>query len=167
MKAAEPADIEEWYLRYGPMVLRRCRWILRDEHQAKDVMQDCFVQLLREKRRLQVTTPSGLLLQIATRLCLNRLRTRKRHPEDADEALLHSIAVAGTQEDRSLAAFSLRRIFADGETTETMAVLHFLDGLTLEEVAEQTGYSVSGVRKRLKQLQTRVQGLSEVSHEAA
>jgi RNA polymerase sigma-70 factor, ECF subfamily len=33
-----------------------------------------------------------------------------------------------------------------------MAVLHFVDGLTFEETARQVGLSVSGVRKRLRQL---------------
>jgi RNA polymerase sigma-70 factor (ECF subfamily) len=33
-----------------------------------------------------------------------------------------------------------------------MAVLHFVDGLTFEEVARHTGLSVSGVRRRLRKL---------------
>ena len=33
-----------------------------------------------------------------------------------------------------------------------MAVLHYVDGLTLEQVASETGLSVSGVRKRLNRL---------------
>jgi RNA polymerase sigma-70 factor (ECF subfamily) len=33
-----------------------------------------------------------------------------------------------------------------------MAVLHYLAGLTLEEVAVEVGLSVSGVRKRLRSL---------------
>jgi RNA polymerase sigma-70 factor, ECF subfamily len=33
-----------------------------------------------------------------------------------------------------------------------MAVLHFVDGLTLEEVAKETSFSVSWVRKRLRAL---------------
>ena len=39
-------DVEAAYRRYGPMVLRRCRQMLRDEQQATDAMQDVFVQLL-------------------------------------------------------------------------------------------------------------------------
>ena len=38
------------------------------------------------------------------------------------------------------------------ESSRTIAVLHYVDGLTLEEVARQTGLSVSGVRKRLRKL---------------
>jgi RNA polymerase sigma-70 factor (ECF subfamily) len=40
-----------------------------------------------------------------------------------------------------------------------MAVLHYVDGMTLEETAETVGLSVSGVRKRLRSLQARVKNL--------
>ena len=40
-------DLEELWNRYGPLVLRRCRQLLRDEQEALDVCQDVFVQLLR------------------------------------------------------------------------------------------------------------------------
>jgi RNA polymerase sigma-70 factor (ECF subfamily) len=38
------------------------------------------------------------------------------------------------------------------ESSRTIAVLHYVDGLTLEEVADEIGMSVSGVRKRLRAL---------------
>jgi DNA-directed RNA polymerase specialized sigma24 family protein len=40
-------NVEALYRKYAPMVLRRCRSILRDEDAAQDAMQDVFVQLLR------------------------------------------------------------------------------------------------------------------------
>ena len=40
----------------------------------------------------------------------------------------------------------------DDGSTATMAVLHLVDGMTLEEVADEVGMSVSGVRKRLRRL---------------
>jgi RNA polymerase sigma-70 factor (ECF subfamily) len=40
-----------------------------------------------------------------------------------------------------------------------MAVLHYVDGLTLEQVAAETGLSVSGVRKRLKKLRQTLTGI--------
>jgi RNA polymerase sigma-70 factor (ECF subfamily) len=47
-------------------------------------------------------------------------------------------------------------IFAsEKESTRTMAVLHYVDKLTLEETAECVGLSVSGVRKRLRRLRER------------
>ena len=40
-----------------------------------------------------------------------------------------------------------------------MAVMHFVDGLTYEEVAAEVGLSVSGVRKRLRTLKGRARAL--------
>ena len=45
------------------------------------------------------------------------------------------------------------------ESSRTIAVLHYVDGLTHEEVARRTRLSVSGVRKRLRKLR---QTLSEI-----
>jgi seryl-tRNA synthetase len=51
-------------------------------------MQDVFVQVLSHEQSLDATAPAGLLLRIATNVCLNRLRTKKRRPESADDDLL-------------------------------------------------------------------------------
>ncbi len=85
-------DVEALYQRYGAMVMRRCRQLLRDEDQALDATQDVFVQLLEHRSRLQAEYPSSLLYRIATNLCLNRIRDRRRRGETADEELLDSIA---------------------------------------------------------------------------
>ncbi len=67
------------------MVLRRCRALLRNDAKAQDAMQDVFVALLRHQDRLQDEAPAALLLRVATNVCLNRLRTERRRPEDADD----------------------------------------------------------------------------------
>ncbi len=146
-------DVEVLYRRYGPMVLRRCRGLLRDETEALDAMHDTFVRLLKARTRLDARAPSSLLYQTATRVCLNRLRARRRRPEDADEALLLRLAAIEDQEARSVARGVLRHLLAtEPPSTATLAVLHLHDGLTLEQVADVVGLSVSGVRKRLRKL---------------
>ncbi len=153
-------DVEALYRRYGPMVLRRCRWMLRDESWARDAMQDVFVQLLKREDSMTVEHPSSLLHRIATNVCLNLLRSRSRHPEDRDDDLLLRIASCEDEESRFEAASFLERIFGrEKESTRTIAVMHLLDGYTLEEVAKETGLSVSGVRKRLRTLRARVREL--------
>ncbi len=134
------------------MVLRRCRRLLGDADEARDVCQDVFVRFIVHSRRRATPFPSSLLYRIATNLCLNRIRDRRRRPETADDALLHRIAGADHAE-AGAARILLDRLFGrHPESTRTMAVLHHVDGLTLEQVAEETGLSVSGVRKRLRRL---------------
>jgi RNA polymerase sigma-70 factor (ECF subfamily) len=149
----EDADVEGLSRRYGPMVLRRCRRLLGDEHEALDASQDVFVQVLRHKARLDARYPSSLLYRIATNVCLNRLRDRTREPATRDEAVLCGIARAEEPGAASEARMLLDRLFGrHPASSRTIAVLHYVDGLTLEEVADEIGMSVSGVRKRLRTL---------------
>jgi RNA polymerase sigma-70 factor, ECF subfamily len=156
-------DVEETYRRFGPMVLRRCRRLLRDEEEAVDAMQDTFVRLIRSRDRLTDDAPSSLLYRMATNVCLNRIRGRSRRPEDPDDELLSRIASSEEPEARLTARSVLTRIFArEPSSTRTIAVLHLLDGMTLEETAEAVGLSVSGVRKRLRTLRGRLAELEGV-----
>lgn len=148
-------DVEALSRRYGPMVLRRCRRLLGDEDEALDACQDVFVRVMQRRGRLHAQYPSSLLYTIATNVCLNRLRDRRREPATRDEAVLADIACADEPAGASDARLLLDRLFGrHPESTRTMAVLHYVDGLTLEEVAEATRLSVSGVRKRLRRLRT-------------
>ena len=156
-------DLDALYRRYGPMVFRRCRQLLRNDDAAHDALQDVFVQCARYQRQLNGDAPSSLLNRIATNVCLNRLRGGKtRQSESLDDAL-HVIADAEDPESRSLARRILSRLFESEQvSTRTMAVLLYVDGMTLEEVAAEVGLSVSGVRKRLRTLQARLPQASEV-----
>jgi DNA-directed RNA polymerase specialized sigma24 family protein len=124
------------------MVVRRCRALLRDDNEARDAAQDVFVSLLRHEDALSDTAPAALLLRVATNVSLNRLRARRRRPEDRDEERLHQIAALddGAVEERTLARSVLGR---------------------LEEVARESGLSVSGVRKRLRTLRARLTDMEE------
>jgi RNA polymerase sigma-70 factor (ECF subfamily) len=135
------------------MVLRRCRFLLRDEELARDAMHEVFVQVVRREDRLVDQAPSSLLYRMATNVSLNMIRTRKRHPEHPDEELLQRIASCDGAEERVGARGMLARLFSgEQESTQVIAVLHLHDGLTLQEVAAEVGMSVSGVRKRLRKL---------------
>jgi RNA polymerase sigma-70 factor (ECF subfamily) len=142
-------DIEALYVRYGPMVLRRCLRLLRDEQEALDVAQDVFVQHLRRRDRLSDRYPAGLLFRIATNLSLNRLRDRRRGPSLPGDEVLQQVAHL----DDLDTPLVLDRLFGrHPESTRTMAVLHWLDGMTFEEVARYCGMSASGVRRPLRAL---------------
>ena len=158
-----PVNVEELYKKYGPMVLRRCRRLLIDEESALDAMQDTFVKVLRYKKTLKATYPSGLLYRIATNVCLNIIRKRKKVAELPSDEVLSAIASVDDVEDKVMQKDAINVIFKTEKTsTKVMAVLHYVDGMTLQEVATEVGLSVSGVRKRLRNLKKRVEKLKEV-----
>jgi RNA polymerase sigma-70 factor (ECF subfamily) len=155
-----PVDSDSYYEKYGPMVLRRCRKLLGDEHAARDAMHDVFVNVLSRAEVLDDRAPSSLLFRIATNVCLNRLRSRKRRPEDSDPDLVATIATQTDPAARSAARSVLDRLFRhEPDDTALIAVLHLHDQMTLEEVAAEVGMSVSGVRKRLAKLRTKLRDL--------
>jgi RNA polymerase sigma-70 factor, ECF subfamily len=153
-------DVEALSGRYGPMVLRRCRQLLRDEDEALDAAQDVFVRVIERRRDLDARYPSSLLYRIATNVCLNRIRDRGRRPAisgTTDDDRIDRIACAEAAGGESDARMLLDWLFnRHPESSRTMAVLHYVDGLSLEQVADEVGLSVSGVRKRLRQLRDTV-----------
>src|SRR5437867_3108755 len=107
------------------MVLRRCKRLLGDDQAARDAMHDVFVQILTHSDRLADRAPSSLLFRIATNVCLNRIRTRRRRPEDSDPDLLAEIAGHTDPRARTAARAALDTLFRDQpETTALIAVLH-------------------------------------------
>jgi RNA polymerase sigma-70 factor (ECF subfamily) len=145
------------------MVLRRCRALLRSDARAEDAMHDVFVTLLRFEERLTDEAPGALLLRIATNLCLNRLRSERRRPEDPSDALVLEIASDDGAEARATSRNLLGKLFGADDplaaSSGSLAVMHLVDGMTLEEVARESGLSVSGVRKRLRRLRGRLAAL--------
>src|ERR1043165_6312730 len=154
------------------MVLRRCRTLLRAPAKAEDAMQDVFVSLIRHDDRLRDEAPGALLLRVATNVCLNRMRGERRRPEDAhdDDDLALRIAEAeepgGDAESQALARNILGKLFGANDplaaSTRSLAFMHLVDGMTLEEVARESRLSVSGVRKRLRGLKGRLAELEGV-----
>ena len=149
----EAIDVEALYRRYGPMVLRRCRQLLRNEDLAADAMQETFVKILRSRQRLNARYPSSLLYRVATNVCLNLMRTNRRRPSVSADLLMETLSGHESVEDRVMDQMVLEKVFEGArEGTRQAAEMHYLEGCTLAETARQVDLSVSGVRKRLRSL---------------
>ncbi len=155
MKASENYDFTELYQKYGPMVLRRCRAILKDEEKALDAMQDVFLRIIENKRNIKSACAS-LFYVTATRVCLNKIKADKIRSGPDFETISKIMAddFSDIEREKIEAAAIIEKIFEKRDQKDSLiATLHFVDGLTLEETAEQIGMSVSGVRKRIRELQ--------------
>jgi RNA polymerase sigma-70 factor, ECF subfamily len=155
-------NIEEYYRKYGPMVLRRCRAILRDEDASFDAMQDVFVKLLINKDKLRDEFPSSLLYRMATNVCLNILRSSRIAAVSPDDAVIANLVHPNDEIERFVVNDSVNYIFnGEQSSTKTMAYMHFVDKMTFEEMAEETGLSPSGARRRLRTFRDRIHHLRE------
>jgi len=146
-------DVEALYRRYAPMVLRRCRQLLRNDDLAADAMQETFVKVLRHADTLNDRYPSSLLYRIATNVCLNLLRTQRRKPTVSADLLMETMSGSEHMEDRVLDKYLLEQAFSGArEGTRTAAEMLYVEGRTLAETAERVQLSISGVRKRMRSL---------------
>ncbi len=147
------------------MVYRRCRSLLGDEEEAADLMHDVFTEVLKRYDVSDIDYPSSLLYRIATTRSLNRLRSKRRKPETDHDDTLAQIAALDPDIVEAIDRGSLLdRIFQkEAPSTRLIATLHYVDRMTLDEVADHVGLSVSGVRKRLRQLKERAKTFREVA----
>lgn len=148
-------DFDTLYRKYGPMVLRRCRFLLKNEDKALDAMQDVFVRLI-ERKNVITEICSSLLFTMATNVCLNKIRADKLRSGPEFEVIAEIVedSSSSLEEEKVDTSVLLDCIFSERDSKDRqIAILHYVDGYTLEETAELTKMSVSGIRKRLNKLQ--------------
>jgi RNA polymerase sigma-70 factor (ECF subfamily) len=157
-------DVDELFRKYWPMVLRRCRQMLGDNDSAADIAQEVFIIVFDKQDALHADHPVSLLWRIATNQCLKAMqRYAYRHKVPDGESLLARIACASDDEERHASRGVLRKLFGQHpESSRTIAVLHLVDGFTLEETARMVNMSVNGVRKRLRALRDTLVELENV-----
>lgn len=140
-------DVVVYYETYAPMILRRCRYILRDEDLAFDAMQDVFVKILSNRPIVNVKNISAFLYKMATNHCLNIISRKDLYLKKLKEMDFNEKIEF---ENELLDKISIESLFNGvPKKTRTIAILKYKHKLTLNEIADVMGYSVSGIRKRL------------------
>ena len=142
------------------MVLRRCRFLLKDEHKARDAMHDVFINLLKSRNTLTQTYPSSLLFRIATNTCLNMIRDKKSEIDIDEKTQL--VATIADCERVSIWSRAIEKIFGEFQaSTRTIAIMHYIDEMTYEEISLEIGLSVPAIKKRIKNLKISVKNLGD------
>jgi RNA polymerase sigma-70 factor (ECF subfamily) len=164
---------EALYRRYVKLVWTTALHMVGNRADAQDVVQDTFVEALRDLPALrQHAALRPWLLRISVHQAHRRFRRRKlfrrlgldRSIDDAPlEQLLHRGATAEQQlelrvVDRALEGASVGERFA--------WILRYVDGHSLEEVADACGCSLATAKRRLSSAQERVKAAlsEEVQH---
>jgi len=138
--------------RHGPMVLRACRSLLGDDHDALDAFQATFLVLARKGGSLWVRDSLGPWLHRVARRAANRARRdrdRRRAAERraAEAAPSRSVALEPGRDD--LAAAVQEEVDRLPERFRVAVVLCELEGLTSAEAAATLGLPVGTVASRL------------------
>lgn len=142
------SEIEAAYRRYQPLLRAKCARMLGPA-EADDIVQDTFLRFVRSRAMGRAPEVAiAWLYRVATRLAIDRLRSRSRQ-QRAHDAMpgAPTIDRRGANEARSV----LRRVAARApRRCLEVAVLHRIDGLTHAEVAEVCRCSTRTVRRLLR-----------------
>jgi RNA polymerase sigma-70 factor (ECF subfamily) len=139
---------EELYERCAPAVYRRALGFVRHEADAWDLTHEVFRKVVESPPVLRGRTrPMTYLYQVTTNVALNWLRAQRvRSGSPELDEVEHVTEPESAAEARNLITALMRRL---DDVALQIAVLHFMDGLSQEEIAEVVGLSRKTVGLRL------------------
>ena len=156
----EPAALRALYERHSPVVHAICLRIVRDPHEAEQLMIDVFAEAWERPLRFDAArgTPAGYLTLLARSRALDHVRGERRRDRytsaladgaSADGAL-------GTPADEPMMASerraAVRAALDTLEENQRAAVcLSFYDGLSHGEIAERLGKPLGTVKTQVRQ----------------
>jgi RNA polymerase sigma-70 factor (family 1) len=95
LKAEDNTAFEEIFLRYEPLLLNFVYKKIKDRDEAKDILQDIFIQVWNNRNRMVIVSLSSYLYTMA----LNKIRDRYKHQVIHEEHIA-KLQVLIDQKDR-------------------------------------------------------------------
>lgn len=147
----DAAKIGELYMRFAPLIFRRCNKLLSDPVLAGDAAQEVFVRAMRHASKLTNDREClPWLYRVSTNHCLNLIRARNKDPllplSSAEDSFRQF-------EQHTMAEEEARQLLGRlDETDAQIAVYAYLDRMTQGEIAEVTGISRKTIGKKLKRI---------------
>ena len=147
--------IDTAYRQHGAAVMRRARFLLGSDDDAREVLHEVFVSLLdRPEQFNEKSSITTWLYSVTTHGCLNRLRNdRTRRRILQEKASPPPEASSESPEHLAVLRQELTRL--PTELAE-VAVYHYLDGMTHDEIAGLLGCSRRHVGDLIERMHERV-----------
>jgi RNA polymerase sigma-70 factor (ECF subfamily) len=156
--AGQTALFEVLMRRHNERIYRTARAILRDEHEAEDVMQQAYVNAYSHLRQFDGRSKfSTWLTRIAVHEALARARRRGRYMTmDGDESSVVEVSMLDAAPDperlaisRELGGLVESAVDRLPDGTREVFMLRQVEGMSTEEVADALNVSEAVVKTRL------------------
>jgi RNA polymerase sigma-70 factor (ECF subfamily) len=165
LRAGDDSAYEELVRTYSPRLLIVARRIVGNDEEARDVIQDAFLNAFRSLRNFHGDARiSTWLHRIVVNSALMKLRTRKRKPEESIEPFLPAFLADGHYAEKfsswgdradellsrtETQALVRQKIDELPESFRTVLVLRDIEGLDTEETAQLLDTTPNAVKIRL------------------
>jgi RNA polymerase sigma-70 factor (ECF subfamily) len=139
------------YRAYGRVIYVRCRSMLADERAAEDATQETFSRVFARLDRVPDDRAALFwIYRVATNVCLNELRRRRRRPEAVASPTAAAAPASLDPESLLVDRAVVASLVAEApEELGVVAWLHYRDGFEQAEIAEIVGVSRRTVASRL------------------
>jgi RNA polymerase sigma-70 factor (ECF subfamily) len=163
MEASVPLSFERLMLPHLDAAYNLARWLLRDERDAEDAVQEACLRACRALDRFRGGDGRAWLLTIVRHVCYTRLRQLRREPSaepfadethGSSEDLAEANALAWREAKSELLRRGLELLPAE---FREVIVLHELEGLAYREIAEVAEIPIGTVMSRLARARQRLQ----------
>ena len=135
--------------RYRDMVYSTCLRVARNDADAEDAAQECFLKLLRRADTVR-TSLSGWLHRTATATAIDRLRS-SRARTNREQEVVRMNGHANNGSDWNAVSEHLDKALNDlPDDLRSAVVAYYLGKKTQEEIAAEQGVSAMTISRRLK-----------------
>jgi RNA polymerase sigma-70 factor (sigma-E family) len=147
MRQTGGLPFDEFVLEHGPGLMRTAYLLTLDEHEAEDLLQDCFFQLARRWPKVgSMDNPVAYARRVLVRLVVRgtKQRARRRHELNDESIEIPVTPVAIDQfEARDELRSALRQL---APRQRAVLVLRYFNDLTEAQAAEALGWPVGTVK---------------------
>jgi RNA polymerase sigma-70 factor (ECF subfamily) len=148
------ANLERLYDEHAQALFAFALNLLRNEADARDVLQELFIKLARNPRLLQgVKDPRGFLLRLAHNLAIDLMRRRAARDRNYGQLAAENANLFAATEDPDQTAFAGSLAAALGELPpDQRAVVHLKlwEKLTFEQIAATLDISPNTAASRYR-----------------
>jgi RNA polymerase sigma-70 factor, ECF subfamily len=150
-KNGEPDAVRELYARYSRPLYALSRTHLADREQAREAVQQTFLQAWRAAASFDAERPlAPWLFQICRHVCIDQYRREKQPPDRLDGHEHHpALTIAGPSIERSWVVWEVRRAIdlLPADSRQIIRLMH-LEGWTVEQVARHLDLPIGTVKSR-------------------
>ncbi len=145
-------QIERLFTQHYRAMYRLASILLHDDEQSKDAVHDVFARLLTTNELLNEDTARSFLLSCVRNQCLNVIRSR-----NTQQRVMQLMMLDDDLEDKSteeledeitILQHGVEELFPP--VCQEIIRMHFSEGLTFREIAQQKGLSERTIYKHLR-----------------
>jgi len=139
------------------------RWLLRNEHDARDSVQEAYLRAFRAFTQFRGNDGRAWLLTIVRNVCYSKLRSSRRIAEveafnENEHGIVNESAETAERLRREVSSELLASTLADlPEAMLEIIVLHDLEGMSYKDISSVVGIPLGTVMSRLARSRLRLQ----------